>query len=343
MFLTYIVNWPLQGTDISAASRISFVSRLIFRAGRVSNRGFRARSHGWRAAACFLALIVFGVAAIGQASAGTAARGTPALHSQNQTAAAWRLAQSNPGELVRRASQNELASSGAGNQLFRFRLRKVDRKSDTTKEIVNTRDGGVARLIAIDGHPLPPDAERKEIARLRELEADPDKQRHRRESEAKDAKRVEKFTRLLPQAFLYSFAGQAQTPEGTMIRLKFVPNPKFSPPDLGSRVMTGIRGEVWIDPADVRIVHILGKFFRQVDFGWGIVGVLYPGGIMRLDQSKTPACGWQLSRLSFHLIGMELIFKSIVISVDERAGDYQPVPKDWTYRDAIQWLLQLPS
>lgn len=341
MFVMYF-KLRVTGAGISFPSRIILVSRRPSRAGRISSRWRQVPRHGWGAAACFLGFVIFSAVAVGQGDTG-GGHGNSAPDSQNQAAAAWRLAQSDPGELVRRASQNELANSTGDNEFFRFRVRKTDRKSDTTKEVVRTRDGGVARLVAVDGHPLSPRAERSELSRLRELEADPDKERHRREGERKDAKRVAMFTRLLPQAFLYEYVGRAQASEGTMIRLKFTPNPKFSPPDLGSRVMTGIRGEVWIDPKQVRIVHIRGRVYRKVDFGWGILGVLYPGGTMRVDQSNTPECGWQLTRLSLHLTGKELLFKSIDISLEESAGDYHRVPKDWSYRDAIRWLLQWPA
>ena len=60
-----------------------------------------------------------------------------------------------PTELVRLASKNELAP-GNGHP-YRFKLRKVDDGKITTKEIVETKDGDVARLIAVNDKPLPPD------------------------------------------------------------------------------------------------------------------------------------------------------------------------------------------
>ena len=89
-------------------------------------------------------------------------------------AIAWKLAQSNPTELMRRASQNELANSYGHRPPMRYQLRKINAKSDTTKEIVETVDGGVARLIAIGGQPLSPGQEQQEAERLRALDANPD-------------------------------------------------------------------------------------------------------------------------------------------------------------------------
>ena len=269
--------------------------------------------------------------------------GAQAGGSSDAASITWKLAKSNPAELVRRTSRNELANSFPHRHPMRYRLRKISTTSDTTKEIVETREGGVARLIAVGGHPLSPARMQQEIERLHILAAHPAREAHRRGKELHDARRVQRFTRLLPSAFLYRFAGSAASPSGPLIRLTFTPNPAFSPPTFEARVMTGIRGEMWIDPADSRIVRLKGHFFRSVDFGWGILGSLYPGGTMELDQSKTQDCGWQLTRLSLHLNGKELVFKSLHISIEETASDYRLVPPTWNYKDAIRWLLRMPA
>ncbi len=257
------------------------------------------------------------------------------------TSSAWKLAQSNPVELMRQASQNELANSYGHRPPVRYRVRKVTAKSDTTKEIVETSDGGVARLIAIGDRSLSSTQTQQEIERLRTLDDDPALERHRRNSEMRDAGRVQKFMRLLPTAFLYQFAGSVQTKNGVMIRLTFEPNPNFSPPDFESRVLTGIHGEVWIAPDDLRVAKINGQIFKTVDFGWGILGSLNPGATLQIEQAKTPECGWQLAHLGLHLEGKELMFKTLHVVVEETASDYHPVPQGWTYKDAIRWLLHL--
>ncbi len=177
------------------------------------------------------------------------------------------------------------------------------------------------RLTAV---PFPLPQEKQEIERLHAVDADPAIEAHRRRNEMRDAERVEKFMRLLPDAFLYRSAGAVETAQGRMIRLTFTPNPKFSPPDFESRVLTGIRGEVLIDPQELRVERIDGRIpSPSVDFGWGILGMLYPGGTLLIEQSKTPACGWQMTHLSLHLRGKALLFKTLHIETDETATDYQ--------------------
>ena len=58
-------------------------------------------------------------------------------------------------ELVKRALGLEFTSIGRDTQHpMRYRLRKSSPRLTTTKEIFETRDGAVARLIAINDQPL---------------------------------------------------------------------------------------------------------------------------------------------------------------------------------------------
>ncbi len=256
---------------------------------------------------------------------------------------AWVLAQSDPTELMRQTAQHESANTYGHRAPLRYLLRKISGQSDTTKEIVETAQGGVARLMAIKGRPLSPEQEQQEFIRLHTLIANPAIEDHRHRSELRDATRIEKFTRLLPEAFLYTFAGSQSTSQGEMIRLTFIPNPKFSPPDFESRILTGICGEVWIDPLELRVMHIEGRIFKTVDFGWGILGSVFPGGTLRIDQARTDICGWQLEQLRLHLHGKALLVKSLHIDVQETARNYSIVPASWSYQNAIRWLFTLPS
>lgn len=277
--------------------------------------------------ACIVACLAYCVAGIAAAQSAT------------DQSPVWILAQKDPAALVRKASHDELERSYGHRAPMRYRLRKITDKSDTTKIIIETKDGAVARLIAIEGHPLSAAGARNEAARLHQVESDPAVEVHRRKSEKRDAGRVEEIMRSLPSAFLYHYAGAVDTPYGKAVRLMFIPNPRFSPPDLMSRVMTGIRGDIWIHPGDLRVIRMDGHIFKAVDYGWGLLGSLDPGGGMLLEQKKTDDCGWQLSRLSVRVRGKAFLFKKLQISIEETAADYRLVPVNWTYKDAVTWLL----
>jgi len=318
---------------------LQILARCVF--GRGSHRRparRRGNSVGFfnhRILAHLLLLCTFGL----HAQADTKGGGPSLQCSAAAANSAWQLARTDPAALMQKASQNELVNSYGKHPLLRYRLRKITAKTDTTKEIVETLDGGVARLLAEQNHPLTPEQEQAELQRLHTLASDPARQAHRRRHENRDAAQLTEIMRLLPAAFIYRYAGAQQTPGGTAIRLTFEPNPKFSPPDLVARILTGIRGEVWIDPSQLRVVQITGNLFRHVNYGWGLLGVLDPGGRISITQAKTPAGGWQMSHLVLSFQGKALLLKTLQVNVDETAWSYHRVPADWHYQDAVRWLM----
>ena len=65
-------------------------------------------------------------------------------------------------------------------------LRKSSPRLTTTKDIVETRDGAVARLLSVNDKPLSQEDEQKEQARLATLGGNPSLQRHRKQNEDAD-------------------------------------------------------------------------------------------------------------------------------------------------------------
>lgn len=242
-----------------------------------------------------------------------------------------------PEEAVMRASHNEMVAHD--QRPYRFTLHKIDDGKITTKEIIETKDGDVARLIAINDKPLPPKLEAKEIQRLQTLLADPSIQEHRRKREQEDAKHANEIVRLLPTAFIYKFLGIAQGPSGPCYRLSIEPNPNFEPPDRQAAVLHGMAGEIWIDQKQERMVELNVHLVSDVDFGWGVLGKLYKGGTILVKQKDVGQDHWEQYKLRLNLTGKILMLKSLVINTKEDESNFAPVPADWTYQDAVKALL----
>lgn len=243
-----------------------------------------------------------------------------------------------PVAIVRRASQNELHSSN-GNHPFRYKLHKIDDAKVTTKEIIETKDGDVARLVAIDDKPLDTDAQQAELDRLNNLAAHPELQEHRRKREQEDSDRANKMIRLLPDAFVYKYEGMVNGPNGPCYRLSFQPNPNFDPPDREAQVYHGMAGELWVDKAEERMVKLDAHLIADVDFGWGILGRLYKGGSILVEQADVGDHHWETTHMKLSLTGKALLFKSLSFQTTEDASDFQPVPPETGYQNAIKMLL----
>lgn len=245
-------------------------------------------------------------------------------------------------KIVRDASYNELHSPKAGRS-FSYRQHKVDPKGTMVKEIVETKDGDVARLIQRDGKPLPPEEEQAEIDRLNNLLAHPEIQEHRHKKEQEDSARGDEMVRMLPDAFLYTFDGMVEGPSGLCYRLKFRPNPAFTPPDREGEVYHGMVGELWVDQSQLRLAKIDAHLFADVNFGWGVLGRLYKGGSILVQNADVGLHHWETIHMKLNLQGKLLMLKSVDYSTTEDFTDFKIQPQELGYQEAIRLLQKAPG
>jgi hypothetical protein len=238
---------------------------------------------------------------------------------------------------LKRALAAELASAQDTQHPMRYRLHKTSPRLSTTKEIFETKDGAVACLVAINDKPLSAADAQKEQDRLNALLNDPGKQRHRQQAEDEDTGRVVKVIRALPDAFLYDFIGFGETPNGKVAKFAFRPNPSFDPQDLETHVLTEMTGEIWIDATQTRVVRLEGHLQQDVDFGWGILGRLYKGGSVVLEQANVENGQWRIVHFQLTMSG-RVFFKTKSFDTDEDESDFAAVPIGTGYADAIRLL-----
>jgi hypothetical protein len=242
--------------------------------------------------------------------------------------------------LVRRAVQHRMDEE-KNHRPMRYLLRRQDARRETVKEIVETKEGDVARLIEIDGKPLSAEADQAETERLKNLAEHSELQERRHRGEQKDAARVDRLMGMLPDAELYKFEGMVSCAVGgdaeQCYRLSFVPNPRFVPPDMEANLLRGFAGEVWIDKAQERLVQMDAHLVADVDFGFGIIGRVNKGGTVMLRQTDVGGREWELTGLKLNVMGKALMVKAVNVKIDEETSHFSPVT-GMGYRDAIEML-----
>src|SRR5437588_3028309 len=249
----------------------------------------------------------FGAAAVAQSASGqqSAAVQAQALHLPT-----------NPQVLVQEVMRNELKAVDPG-QHFQFRGRRQTPKGSQTKDYVETNDGIVARLIAINDSALSAEQRQKEDERLKKLLTDPSMQAKRRKQQQEDEDRVKKMLSAMPDAFNYRYSGVEQSNEGPSVRLAFSPNPNFSPPNRETEIYRGMDGTMLINVNERRLVEISGTLFQEVNFGWGIFGRLDRGGRFIVKQSKIGPNRWETTQMNLRFTGKILLFKNLNINEQE--------------------------
>ncbi len=261
----------------------------------------------------------------------------PGVHAFSQTGSQT----PDPEKIVRDASWNELHSKSPGRS-FSYRQHKIDPKGSLLKAIVETRDGDVARLLEKDGKPLSSEDEQAEMDRLNNLLAHPEVQAHRHKKEQEDSARGDEMVRMLPDAFLFEADGMVEGPNGPCYRLKFKPNPAFTPPDREGEVYHGMVGELWIDQAQLRLVKIDAHLISDVNFGWGVLGKLYKGGSILVENADVGLHHWETVHMKLQLQAKILMMKNEDYSTTEDFSDFQIQPQELDYQEGIHLLQKIP-
>lgn len=245
-------------------------------------------------------------------------------------------------ELVRAAVANE--HKHASDPVYMvFRQRTEKPKGTVVKQIIETPQGMIGRLLLINDQPLTPEQRRQDDERINRL-LDPEKMREKRAEQTKDAQRVKNMIAALGDAFNYQYDGTEPGPNGkTYTRLRFTPNPNFDPPSRETAVLQGMSGVMLVDAASRRIARIDGTLFRDVTFGWGLLARLQSGGKLTVVQQEILPGHWEITDLKLDLVGKALLLKSVKIQQTQKYTDFSRVPGNLSVAQAIDLLKKRES
>jgi hypothetical protein len=246
----------------------------------------------------------------------------------------------NPHELVRQAVDNEV-KAGHDDVSLMFRVRRQTPKAGVqTREYVETAEGTAGMLVAVNDHPISPEQRQQEFARLQQLLQNPGELRKKQKQQKEDSERVNRMVKTLPDAFRYQYEGTEQVNGLELVRLRFQPNPDFDPPSREQQVFTGMDGFLLIEPHQARIARIDGTLFKDVGFGWGILGHLDRGGRFVVVQGPVANGYWTTTHMQLSFTGKALFFKSINIQETEDSSDFRRVPGHMTFAQGVEMLKQ---
>jgi len=251
-----------------------------------------------------------------------------------------------PGELVRKAVKNEIETANGDASRFMFRGTKTTPKGSTTKVYIETKEATAGLVIAYGGKALTPDQRRAEEARVERFLNDPEELKKKHNQEQADEERTLRIVRAIPDAFLFESAGEEQGSTGIgrvgdpLVKLKFRPNPRYEPPSRVEQILTGMQGFVLVDAVRYRIASIDGTLFRDVSFGWGILGHLDRGGHFLVQQQEIADNRWDISCISLDFTGKVLLLKNLVIHSTEVFSGFKKVPPGLTFAQALELLKQ---
>ncbi|HET8668301.1 MAG TPA: hypothetical protein VFM10_10005 [Terriglobales bacterium] len=270
---------------------------------------------------------------------GTAAFGARDRAAQQAPKTANEVPAIAPRELVRRVVENELKASQDDHTHYMYKDRRQTLSGAKTKLMVETKQGTVAYLLAIDDKPLTTTERAQEEQRLQKLLSDPEEQAKKKKDQQQDNDRVVSMFRQLPNAFLYTYDGTMPGSNGhEWVKLKFVPDPNYDPPSRETSVFKAMSGTMVVDPVAERLAKIQATLFKDVSFGWGILGHLDQGGHFIVEQNNIGDARWEPTYMNIQFTGKALLFKTINMHQVETTSDYVRVPDNLTIAQGVDML-----
>jgi hypothetical protein len=243
------------------------------------------------------------------------------------------------------ASANELVALHHKDSYLRYRMETVNEKGTQVRDVIESKDGTVARLILKDGKPLTEEQDAGERQRLNDMIASPANYAKHVKNGESDKKTADQLVPMMGDAMIYTYTpGQPQTGrnKGSLeIVLDYKPNPKFVPPNTEAEALTGLEGRVWIDAKTRYVVRMEGTIFRGVNFGWGMLAHIYPGGKLVMNQTNAGDNRWIFTDFSMQLSVRALMVKTLNIRSSAKASDFQTL-SPMSYQDAVHLLLETP-
>lgn len=237
-------------------------------------------------------------------------------------------------ELVQRMVRNEVQAAKDDRTHWRFRKVDAKRGKSQTWEVIETKDGELQRLLAIDGHTLTKAQQEADQARLRRFLDSPREQEKKKRASSNDFKKEQQLMEMLPKALVYQYAGN----QGGLIRLTFEPNAHFHGSTREAEVFHHMTGELWISRGSTRLAQLRGQLATRVNFGGGFLGHLNKGGTFDVKQQDVGGGHWDTVLLDTDLTGKALFFKTIGVQEKITESDYQRVSDTLTLRQAAELL-----
>jgi hypothetical protein len=237
-------------------------------------------------------------------------------------------------EYARQAIRNQLTADAADHTHWRYRIYREDDKGSQLRDVIESKEGEIARTLLMNGQPLTAEQRTDDENRMKKLVADAAERAKRTKRAKDDTDKGTEMLKAIPDAFVFKYDGV----ENGVIRLSFFPNPHYDAPTRELQVFRSLSGKMWINREYCRLARMDGTLFEDVTFGWGLLGRLNKGGTFSVIQSLVGDKHWEIVSLDVKMTGHAVIFKSINVRQVQRMTDFRRVNDNLPMAEAYLML-----
>lgn len=190
----------------------------------------------------------------------------------------------------------------------------------TTDEVLMLAGRPYYRLVARDGKPLSEKDARKEQEKL-----DKELAKRLKESEkdkakwAKERAEERQFLQEIPQAYDFTLIGAQEIDGRAVWQIHAEPREDFKPEEGRAKVLSKIRGDVWIDQTEYQWVKAEFDVIDTISWGWFVLRIP-PGARITFEQTRINDEVWlpdnihvradaKLGLLKTFRLGMDVVYR----------------------------------
>jgi hypothetical protein len=188
------------------------------------------------------------------------------------------------------------------------------------------------RLIQKDDKPLTPAEQEKQeerwknaLERRRKQTEDENSKEHR----AYEKHRAEdrKFTREIPEAYNFKLVGEETVSGKPAWVIQAEPKPGYQPKDPQAKMLTKLRGKLWIDKAEYQWVKIEAETTDTISLGWFIARISR-GSFLRFEQRRVNDEVWLPSHVEVGVDARLALLKKLRGGVETTYTNYRKFQTD---------------
>jgi hypothetical protein len=184
---------------------------------------------------------------------------------------------------------------------------------DKTYRVVPTGFGNDKILLHVAGKPTDAALYTRQLHTLEELletTANPDDPRGKA-AYAKFEKRMREraeFVDAASEAYTIKWVDRENRNGRDCDVFELEPNPRFQPHSMFQEAFAHTAAKLWVDRAAQQIVHGEANVTSDIPFGGGILGKLYKGSVVSLDQGEVAPGVWLPTRYQYDFAGRKFLF-----------------------------------
>ena len=210
-----------------------------------------------------------------------------------------------------------------------FAYKEVDRGAQGSKtyEVTMIDGSPYHRLIAMNGKPLSGDAQRaeqrkQEQAVARRRSQSPRERQKRIAAYQKDRQRDHAMMQQLTKAFTFTLVGEEKLGSFDVYALRAEPKPGYQPPSMETQVLTGMKGQLWIDKASYQWVKVKAEVVRPVSIA-GFLAQVQPGTEFELEKMPVENGVWLPKHFAMKSRAKVLMLVNRSSHEDDTFSDYR--------------------